>query len=454
MSSNQTVTVKLNAVHPGQQRVLSEARRFNVLMCGRRFGKTALGVDLCVNGALDRETWGWFAPAYKYLEEAWRELVSVLGGVPGFTKNEQEHRLTVPGGGSIECWSMDSPDPGRGRKYHGIVVDEAGLVPKLSHVFHTALRPTLADYAGKAWFLGTPKGVGDFNALWGKGQGESHDPDWASWRLPTSANPFIRASEIEAMRESMPESTFRQEILGEPLADGEHPIGLEHIQACVGPVSKEPAVVYGVDLARSVDFTVLIGIDAGGRVCRVERWKAPWGVTRTRLLNSLGSTTTHMDSTGVGDPIVEDVQRGGGRAVAHVFTARFKQQMVEKLIAAIQQRKITIPDGWLRSELDNLTATKTAVGVRYAAPDGVDDHDDGVMALALAWWGYREQQPKPKGKGRVPEDQVGEFDLVNRVTPLYRKAGDLQGKDRIFRSNLRVPRRGIVGPHTSDITGY
>ena len=423
------VRIQLRDRHAGQVSVVAGAKRFNVLMCGRRFGKTALGVDLAVNGALDGQTWGWFAPAYKYLEEAWRELVAILAPIPGFQKNEQEHRLTVPTGGSIECWSMDSDDPGRGRKYHGIVVDEAGLVPRLAHMFHTALRPTLADYQGLAWFLGTPKGVGDFSALYHKGQGG--DPDWASWRMPTASNPFIVASEIEDMRLSMPEQVFRQEILGEPLTEGEHPIGLDHIKACVGPLGSGPSVVYGSDLARSVDFTTLCGMNAGAEVTRIERWKSPWGVTKARLLNDLQSVVTYMDSTGVGDPIVEDLQRAGARVIATVFTARFKQQLIEHLITGIQQRCIRFPDGWLRGELESLTAEKTAVGTRYTAPPGL--HDDGVMALALCYWGYSKtyHPPRPeriietKLDDRAPRfnHKTGTFDRVDPLMALNKLMG-------------------------------
>ena len=64
--------VELRKRHPGQARIVGESRRFNVLMCGRRFGKTALGIDLGVEEALGGGRVGWFAPSYKYLEEAWR----------------------------------------------------------------------------------------------------------------------------------------------------------------------------------------------------------------------------------------------------------------------------------------------------------------------------------------------------------------------------------------------
>ena len=401
--------VTLRRRHPGQQVVVDGASRFNVAMCGRRFGKTALGIDLCVEGMLRGETWGWFAPTYKILNPAWGELVGVLQGVPGFKKMEQDRIITLPTGGSVECWSLDTPDPGRSRKYHGIVVDEAGMVVTLRAIWNSALRATLADYAeypSRAWFFGTPKDVSrDFHLLYKLGQGEGHDPEWASFNLPMAANPFISAKEIEQMRRTMPEADFRREVLGEMVDTGDHPIGLDAIAACVGSLSEAEPLVWGVDLARAVDFTVAVGLDAGGHVCRLERWKLPWWQTKDRLKRMLGNQVAYIDSTGVGDPIVEDLQRAGVRAQGMVFSARSKQQWVEGLIAAIQQQRVRYPDGWLRNELDILTAQKHAGGTRYSAPEGPDFHDDGVMALALAWQGYA---PVPlENPRRAWEDEEG-----------------------------------------------
>lgn len=421
--------------------MVHESRRFNVLMCGRRFGKTALGVDLASEAALDGHRVGWFAPTYKLLDEAWREIVATLNVIPGCVKNEQQKRIELPTGGVIECWSLDGEDPSRGRKYHLAIIDEAGLVPRLSHVFHSAIRPTLADYQGGAWFLGTPKGVGDFSALWTLGQGA--DAEWASWRMATTSNPFIAPSEIDKMRETMPELVFRQEILGEPVDTGEHPIGLEHIAACVSPLSIATPAIWGVDLARAVDYTVAVALDAGGHVTRLERWKAPWGVTRGRLNAILGDTVTFIDSTGVGDPIVEDLQRAGRRAVATIFTMRSKQQMVEGLIAAIQQRRVRFPDGWLRGELECLTAERTALGTRYAAPEGPDFHDDGVMALALAWSGYCKTVSPMQDKAAAPEPKRD--DRATMVNWQKKKVVDVTTDDYINREIRKYqPRRGAV----------
>jgi hypothetical protein len=44
--SDKELEVTLNEPHPNQAKVLAEAKRFNVLCCGRRWGKSALAINL------------------------------------------------------------------------------------------------------------------------------------------------------------------------------------------------------------------------------------------------------------------------------------------------------------------------------------------------------------------------------------------------------------------------
>ena len=140
--------------------------------------------------------------------------------------------------------------------------------------------------------------------------------------------------------------------------------------------------MWGVDLAKSQDYTVAIGLDESGHVCRLERWQSPWNQTQDRLEELIGDSYAVIDSTGVGDPIVETLQRRCSSVEGFNFTSRSKQQIMEGLAVAIQTNSIAFPDGWLRSELEAFEYQYTRTGVRYEAPSGL--HDDGVCALALA----------------------------------------------------------------------
>lgn len=454
-----TIALDLKALHPAQEEIERTAKKYNVIDAGRRFGKNEFLVSRIIdgspqhrNGLVDGYSWGWFAPTYKILDDSWRLLVETLRPIPGIYINQSKYYAKLPTGGVIECWSFEAGDDvGRSREYSGgVVVDEAAMVPRLLHIRTKSLSALTVKFpAAEEWYASTPKGQGnDFYPLYRFGQ--DGEPDWASWQYPTAANPHISPEYIEEKRRSMPESDFAQEYLAEFLDAEAHPIGLEHIRACLGPLSTAEPAVWGVDLARAVDFTVAVGLDAGGHVCRLERWKAPWGVTRDRLNAILGPTIVYADSTGVGDPVIEDLQRAGRRVKACVFTARSKQQWVEGLIAGIQQHRLRFPDGWLRGELESLTAVRTAMGTRYAAPEGL--HDDGVMALALAWQGMPAQISGPKSflEQVKVDDRAARFDYAaqrfERVSTEQAIEKELARGQRKGAWSHRVP-RWTKGPH-------
>jgi len=93
-----------------------------------------------------------------------------------------------------------------------------------------------------------------------------------------------------------------------------------------------------------------------------------------------------IDSTGVGDPIAEDIARIRDVEMFK-FTSNSKQQIMEGLALAIQQRLIQFPEGHIKDELEQFEFEFTRTGVKYSAPAGL--HDDCVCSLALAWHKYR-----------------------------------------------------------------
>src|SRR5262245_48522443 len=148
--SNKTIGLNLPALYPVQARVIQEATRFNVVCCGRRWGKTVLGMDRLIHTTLQGKPAAWFSPTTKLMADAWRTVRSGLSPIT-LEKSEQEKRLELIGGGIIEFWSLDSPDSGRGRKYALVVIDEAAMFADLEEAWQQAIRPTLTDLQGSAW---------------------------------------------------------------------------------------------------------------------------------------------------------------------------------------------------------------------------------------------------------------------------------------------------------------
>ena len=383
------VELQISYPHEAQRQVLSEARRFNVLACGRRWGKTRFCTDqIIIPTALEGgQPTAWFAPTYKLLDEAWDAFVGILRPIHKHCRiSKGECQIRLPTGGLIDFWSTEprhagdsESEVGRGRKYAAIVYDEAARARRLEADWTRAIRPTLADLRGSAWFPSTPKGHSYFHQLYVKGQ--EGEGDWASWQMPTSRNRYIHPDEIEAARQELPADAFSQEFLAEFLADAANPFGISAIRACVDDVPRGTPVVWGVDLAKSHDWTVATGLDGEGNVVAWQRWQGPWRNTMARLKAMIGTSPALVAATGVGDPIVAGLQAVCPHVEGYKFSRTSKQMLMEGLAVAIQSGSVTYPAGMIVMELEQFQYEYTPTGVRYTAPEGC--HDDCVDSLAF-----------------------------------------------------------------------
>lgn len=209
---NGSPVIRLPRLHVAQHEVLRGARQFNVVVCGRRWGKTLLGRERAVRAALDGLPVGWFAPTYKVLDDAWRGLVRALAPVLVKPPDNQEYRMEIVGGGSVDAWSLTKPDAGRSRAYGVAIIDEAAMVMDLSAAWEGAIWPTLTDLEGSAWFLSTPRGYDDFQKLWERGAStEEKWKEWASWQMPSWTNPHLPQAFIDSARATMDPRYFKQE---------------------------------------------------------------------------------------------------------------------------------------------------------------------------------------------------------------------------------------------------
>lgn len=383
--------------------ILAERRRFNVVNCGRRWGKTVLGLDIAVEYALSGQPVGWFAPEYRYLSEAWRDLVKATA--PYTTRsNATEHRIELVTGGTVEMWSLDGGNAGRSRKYARAIVDEAAMVPDLLTVWSDAIRPTLTDLRGDAWFLSTPRGRNDFWQLYQHGLDPLRN-EWACWQMPTATNPFIDAREIEAARRDNPERSFQQEYLAEFLEDSavfrkiREAATAKYQGYAQDGISSHPKhrYVIGVDLAKYEDYSVFTVIDTTTKEqCHMDRSNRIDYTMQIKRLEDLckrfEAKSVVMESN-ANDTTIELARKVGLPIREFRTTNESKQNIIEGLMLGLEQGKLKIlNDPVLIGELQAFEATRLpGGGLRYAAPAGY--HDDTVMALALAWDAAKDSQP-------------------------------------------------------------
>lgn len=368
------MTIHLPEPHIAQQKILDSKSRFRVVMCGRRFGKSELAQIITITRALKGQRVAYITPTYNLAKSFFDGLIKV---VP-FENNKSDLIIKFPNDGSIRFFTGERLDNLRGQKFHFVVVDESSFIRDLETGWLESIRPTLTDYKGGALFISTPRGKNYFYSLFLNGG----QPDWESFKFTTYDNPFIDKSEIDDAKRQLPIAAFEQEYLANPMENAANPFGSTFIRQCIFPMSTDPVAVYGVDLAKSHDFTVVTGLDKNGSVCFFERFQRDWRQTKQFIIN-LPKAPILIDSTGVGDAIFEDIQATGINVTGFKFSSTSKQQLIEGLVAAIQQRKISFPAGPIVDELELFEYQFSANGVKYSAPSGF--HDDSVVSLALAW---------------------------------------------------------------------
>jgi phage FluMu gp28-like protein len=204
---------------------------------------------------------------------------------------------------------------------------------------------------------------------------------------------------IDEAREALPENVFRELYYAEASDDEGNPFGFQAIRKCIAGISNGRPIVFGLDIARSRDWMVLIGLDAQGYVCYFDRWQGPandpqyWEKSVARTVTAVGNSgaVTLVDATSMGGDHMLEALRTAGRKfnqtyLGYVFSAKSKQSLMEGLAMAIQQATVHYPDGFIVDELETFEYEYRRNGVSYTAPEGL--HDDCVCSLALAVWQY------------------------------------------------------------------
>ncbi len=368
---------------------------------------------IAVSAALQGKRVLWGAPTYDQVRIGWGEADYAAGRVANFL--ESKMWAEFPGGGRITFRSLDDPDNARGHTADLMVIDEAADVAE--RAWYEVCRPMLMDTGGDSWIGGTPKGR---NWFWREHMEAADRPDSMAWQTPTLGveitanglvrrphpleNPDIPFAEVQRMWATMPERSFRQEVLAEFVEDAGGVF--RGVTACVAGEIGAPYVgefVMGVDWAKSHDFTVLTVLDV--QRMRVVDWdrfnQVDWALQRARLRamhDRWQCRAIVAERNSMGEPNIEALQREGLPVQGFTTTNASKTEIIERLVLLIEQRGLSFPDiPQLVSELQAYEMERLPSGTtRYGAPEGM--FDDCVMSLALAVWGAGQSMAPLHGK--------------------------------------------------------
>ncbi len=385
-----TNVVEINYKPHEKQKLFHKSKaRWRILDCGRRWGKTecavAEGLKLSFIKPKQR---GWIvSPTYPLSQEDWRVLKEMLPSELVKDELKAERKFVLINGSEIEFKSADSEKSLRGAGLNWCVLDEAA---RISEESWNALRPSLSDKQGCGIFISTPKGKNWFYRMYLKGK-EGVDK-YESWKFPSNTNPYFPQEEWEEAKANYPADWFSQEYEANFLDDIASVF--RNIDKSIKGDFEEPQAgkkyYAGIDVAKYQDFTVVIIIDGNKHVCYFDRFnRLNWDVQKVRIINALNKykAVGYIDSTGVGDPIFEDLVRQlPNRIFGYKFTNESKMNLITSLQVAFEKEEISFPKiDILIDELEAFEYEMLSSGkFKYTSPEGY--HDDCVISLALANW--------------------------------------------------------------------
>lgn len=387
-----------------QREVQKSDARFKVICAGRRSGKSLYVTndpkDGIVSDLLIPNQYVWVvAPNYDLTQRVWVPIVQLARfKFPDVIKRiwdtKGAFRLETHLGTTIEAKSAEDPEKLVGAGLTKIIIDEAALIKKKA--WYESLRPTLigtkTTKVGKAIFIGTPKGKNHFYDLWLNGK-DPNKPEWESWRYSSYDNEYLDKKELDKLTKDMPEYEYRQEILAEFEETAEQVF--RNIKKNIKyTVQIDEPHVMGIDLGRKGAYSVVYAV--GKKTQHVnysDRFrKVSWDLQVKRIKEAINKYNPYpivVDATGIGDPVVEELERAIGRKVeSFIFTEVSKRQLIDKLALWVEKGLITYPDiPQLLLEMERYNRETGETGkVKFKSTITTDC----IMALALAVWPLRE----------------------------------------------------------------
>lgn len=358
---------------------------------GRRWGKTFMAGVLSLESAKVGAHVAWVAPTYGNSRPMWRFVEQATAQSRNVQLRKAERELVIPRAGRVGIYTADNPVGLRGENFDIVICDEAAQYAP--EVWTDVIMPTLADRDGMAYLISTPKGKNWFYNEYMRGRADGKHQ--ASFTAPTAANPLPNIQRAARLaREIVSERTYRQEWLAEFVEDGAL---FQNVDACATAERTAPeeggVYVIGVDWARASggDYTVFMVLDAKRRavVEMVRMGGAAFDVQLSRLRElwaQYGQCPIIAEYNSMGAPLVEQLQMQGLPVTGFVTTSASKHEIITALELAFDRREIAVlNDPVLLMELNAYEKKERAGLPSYSAPAG--QHDDTVMALALAWNG-------------------------------------------------------------------
>lgn len=394
-------------------------QKYKIAVWSRRSGKTKTVLNEQIRKALTKKgVYYYILPTYKMAKTIiWETLLKEhLPEEVILRKNEVSQTIFYKNGSIHRFIGCEDPDKHRGSNPIDVVFDEYSEIDEI--MWTAIIQPVLRENKGTATFIYTPKGK---NHSWKLLQIAKENPQEWFWSVKSCYDTTSFTDEdIENIKKNTPLALFQQEY-EVAFLEGASQFFRGIRELCYDTrlqLPQEGQFNLGVDLAKYNDWTVLTPFNKNnGFVYPQDRFNNVDWVTQEARIEATArrwDAYLRVDSTGVGDPIVDTLKNKGLNMdddSSFKFSEKSRWDILSHLAILIEGKKLKLPldEGLIaeleafRYELANVDATPgSQTKVKLTVPRGMTD--DRVFSLALAVWKWKEPI--------IPDDDV-EFKLYS-----------------------------------------
>ena len=402
-----------------QLEFMSNPARFKVGVWHRKAWKTSMAINELIRWSAAVPGTYWYVSPFlsQSLKIVWNDPDMLPKFIPleiWDKRNSTDHFIPFPNGSLLYVLGADHPDSLRGPNPTGVVFDEYDDMK--AEMWSAIVQPVMtANPKAWCWFIGTYKGRRD---LFQKYNFAKEHPNWFSSLLKASKSGIITKEALKEAELSTTRDFYLQDYECEAIEGAGSFFRRIDQNTYEGVMEYNPSHRYqmGWDLAKFMDYTVgavfdLCTFNAGP----LQRFnQIDYNLQKARIEASYlrwGKPKTWMDSTGVGEPVYDDLVQ---QRITHLYPYKFnehsRKDLLVNLQVMIEQDKIKLPkDEVLLNELKSFQYALGEQGkIKIEVPDGT--HDDCVMALALSCWDTPDH-PLPLKTTSEELESVQQFDF-------------------------------------------
>lgn len=361
----------------------------------RQSGKTVLMECLCIEWLFGKyNSIAYICRNFVLAKKLYRELIRILPKDVIKSANGADFFIESIYGSTLNFYSAEQGASLRGQTFTHMICDEFAFFKQEqtdgTHLWNDILSPTLKARGKKCIFVSTPLGKNNiFYEMFQRGLSDEF-PKYTSILKTIYDDGFIQPNEIEEIRKSIPELSFKQEYLCEWLDDG-----LSFFQGfsdCFDIDKYDGKKSWiGIDCSGDgSDATVCAKISDKGDV---ELFEAVGTLDMkyrqiADFVNKTNPVAVFCEINGLGSPMYNEIRKlvkNKSKLYEWVTSNSSKEEIISNLAVEIANKNIHFlkNDMKLYNELGNFVVSVSKSRKLTFAARG-SGHDDRVLATAIA----------------------------------------------------------------------